>query len=76
MLDLLVADSVSGKGGVDEDEIVSNCFNFLMAAYDTTSFTLTCCSHLLATHPRVQDKLCAQIDAYWGEHEVRCYISF
>ena len=71
MLDLLVADSVNGEGGVEEDEIVSHCLNFLMAAYDTTSLTLTCCSYLLATHPQVQDKLCAQMDEYCEEHKVR-----
>lgn len=53
-----------------EDKIVSHCLNFLMAAYDTTSFSLTICSYLLATHPAIQDKLCHHLDKYWQENPV------
>ena len=53
-----------------EDKIVSHCINFLMAAYDTTSFSLAICSFLLATHPAVQDKLCHYLDQYWKKNPV------
>ena len=56
---------------MSDDEIISNCLTFLFAAYDTTSLTLTCASHLLATHPHVQDKLCSLLDTYWSQHKVR-----
>ena len=71
VLDLLMADcAAGGDEHVSEDEVVANCLNFLMAAYDTTSFALTCCSYLLATHPHVQAKLCDLLDHYWAEHQV------
>ena len=66
-----MAGSVNDNGcQLSDDEMVSNCLNFLFAAYDTTSLTLTCASHLLATNPRVQDKLCTLLDDYWSQHEV------
>ena len=83
VLDLLVAASERGGGGGGErgedqplrdEEIISNCLIFLFAAYDTTSLTLTCASHLLATNPHIQDKLCSLIDQYWSQHKVRAYV--
>ena len=78
VLDLLLRASEkqsSGLGedkslGLGEDNIVSHCLNFLMAAYDTTSFSLAICSFLLATHPAVQDKLCHYLDQYWKKNPV------
>ena len=55
---------------LSDDEMMSHCFNFLFAAYDTTSLTLTCATHLLATNSRVQDKLCTLIDDYWDQNKV------
>jgi cytochrome P450 family 3 subfamily A len=70
VLDLLVAASESaGDGQLTDDDIISNCLNFLFAAYDTTSLTLTCASHLLATNPHVQDKLCGLLDDYWDQNK-------
>ena len=53
-----------------EEKIISHCLNFLMAAYDTSSFSLTMCSFLLATHSKVQEKLCSHLDQYWKENPV------
>ena len=67
-----MADSESADDGLlSDEEIVSNCINFMFAAYDTTSLTLTCASHLLATNTHVQDKLCALLDDYWSENKVK-----
>ena len=71
VLDLLVVASETEENGtLTDNQILSHCLNFLFAAYDTTSLTLTCVSHLLATNTHVQDKLCALLDDYWSQHEV------
>ena len=77
VLDLLVSASEGGGEGktLGDDEIISNCLIFLFAAYDTTSLTLTCASHLLATNPHIQDKLCSLLDHYWDKHKVKLKIS-
>ena len=75
VLDLLVVASESEENGpLSDNQILSHCLNFLVAAYDTTSLTLTCVSHLLATNTHVQDKLCALLDDYWSQHQVHMYI--
>ena len=71
VLDLLVAASdENGDQFFSDDEILSHCINFLFAAYDTTSLTLACASHLLATNTHVQDKLCGLLDDYWSQNQV------
>ena len=71
VLDLLVVASETEENGpLSDNQILSHCLNFLFAAYDTTSLTLTCVSHLLATNTHVQDKLCSLLDDYWSQHEV------
>ena len=71
VLDLLVAAcEENGDQSLSDDEILSHCINFLFAAYDTTSLTLACASHLLATNTHVQDKLCGLLDDYWSQHQV------
>ena len=42
----------------------------MLAGYDTTSNTLGYTSYLLALNPDKQDKLCADIDAYYEKNEV------
>ena len=72
VLDLLVAArEENGDQSLSDDEILSHCINFLFAAYDTTSLTLACASHLLATNTHVQDKLCGLLDDYWSQHQVQ-----
>lgn len=43
------------------DTIVSNCFAFMIAGYETTSTALIYASWLLAKHPDVQEKLYLEI---------------
>jgi cytochrome P450 len=70
VLDVIVAASETEENGQLSDiQILSHCLNFLFAAYDTTSLTLTCASHLLATNTHVQNKLCALLDDYWSQHQ-------
>ncbi|CAF1280749.1 unnamed protein product [Rotaria magnacalcarata] len=45
-----------------EDEVVSNVFLFMIAGYETTSTALACSTYILATNPKVQDKLIEEID--------------
>ena len=70
ILSLLVASSENGDSQFSDEEMISTCINFLFAAYDTTSFTLSCASYLLATHPHIQDKICALLDDYWSQNKV------
>ena len=58
------------KKSLTDDDIVVLCTDFLLAAYETTSNTLGYISYLLALNPDKQDKLCADIDAYYEENEV------
>ena len=73
VLNLLVAaaSDCTDDGLFSDEEIISNCITFLFAAYDTTSLTMTCASHLLATNTHVQDKLCALLDDYWSQNKVK-----
>jgi cytochrome P450 len=44
------------------DEVVENCYAFLLAGYETTSTALAYTAWLLAKNPDAQDKLQAEID--------------
>ena len=75
VLDVMIAASETEENEqLSDNQILSHCLNFLFAAYDTTSLTLTCASHLLATNTHVQDKLCALLDDYWSQHQVHHYV--
>ena len=62
--------SSHSKKTLSDDEIVSLASVFMLAGYETTSNTLGYTSYLLALNPDKQDKLCADIDAYYEENEV------
>ena len=51
------------------DTIVSNCYAFLIAGYETTSTALAYSCHLLASHPEVQEKLYQEIRSTIGDTE-------
>ena len=52
------------------DIIVSNCYAFLLAGYETTSTALAYAAWLLAKHPEVQERLHDEILDNFGEDKV------
>lgn len=52
------------------DTIISNCYAFLLAGYETTSTALAYAAWLLAKHPEVQDKLYEEIFENFGDEKV------
>ncbi|CAB04112.1 Cytochrome P450 [Caenorhabditis elegans] len=53
-----------------KDEVVGQCFVFLIAGFDTTALSLSYSSFLLATHPKAQKKLQEEIDRECADPEV------
>lgn len=47
---------------ISTNDAVQHCLTFLVGGYDTTASTLCFVAHLLATHPRVQSRVLAEID--------------
>ena len=52
------------------DTIISNCYAFLLAGYETTSTALAYAAWMLAKHPEVQEKLHDEIFEKFGESRV------
>jgi len=48
---------------LSDDDIRANMLAFLIAGHETTALALTFALHALATHPDVQDRLAAELDA-------------
>lgn len=57
------------KAPMHLDTVVSNCYGFLLAGYETTSTALTYMAYLLATHPDVQEKLYEEIKEKIGNSD-------
>ncbi|XP_033639403.1 cytochrome P450 3A13-like [Asterias rubens] len=51
----------SKKTKLAMDDVVSQCVMFLLAGYETTLACLVFTTYLLAIHPDIQDKVCAEI---------------
>lgn len=52
-------------------EIVDHCVMFLLAGYETTAVALSYTTYLLALNAEAQEKLQAEIDAYFKDKPVR-----
>ncbi|CAO4377788.1 unnamed protein product [Caenorhabditis nigoni] len=52
------------------DEVVGQCFVFLVGGFDTTALSLSFSSYLLATHPDVQKKLQEEVDRECKDPEI------
>uniref|UniRef100_A0A7E4VEE3 Cytochrome P450 n=1 Tax=Panagrellus redivivus TaxID=6233 RepID=A0A7E4VEE3_PANRE len=66
LIDLLLQQDIirqqnENKPPMHIDTIVSNCYGFLLAGYETTSTALAFTAWLLAKNPHVQEKLYAEI---------------
>ena len=62
------AEDRSEQMRLSDDEVVAQCFAFLIAGYDTTSNSLTYTAYLLALNPDIQEKLIDEIKAYTAEN--------
>ncbi|EFP13112.1 hypothetical protein CRE_07732 [Caenorhabditis remanei] len=51
-------------------EIISQCFIFLIAGFDTTAISLSYVAYFLALHPEVQQKLQKEIDKECHDSEI------
>jgi len=61
----------AGKGNpLTEHEIVSQCFLFLIAGYETTAVTMTNTAYLLALFPEVQEKCYQEVLDTVGHEKV------
>ncbi|CAD6196012.1 unnamed protein product [Caenorhabditis auriculariae] len=63
LLKLLLNKENNEEKPLTKQQVVENCFAFLLAGYETTSTALTFCTYLLAKHQDVQRKLYEEIAA-------------
>ncbi|CAL2035668.1 unnamed protein product [Caenorhabditis brenneri] len=61
LLKLLLDREDDKTKGMTKQEVIENCFAFLLAGYETTSTAMTYCSYLLSKYPDVQEKLHQEI---------------
>ncbi|EGT38275.1 hypothetical protein CAEBREN_31543 [Caenorhabditis brenneri] len=52
------------------DEVISQCFVFVVAGFDTTALSLSYSTYLLATHPEIQKKLQEEVDRECPDPEI------
>ena len=70
-LQLMIDATAEDKGEhrrLTDLEIVSQCFTFIVAGYETTANALTYTAYLLALNPDIQEKLIDQIMEYISDH--------
>ena len=68
-------DKTSGnRQKLTDEDIVSHSLVFLLAGFETTSNTLGYTSYLLALNTEVQEKLQAEIDAYFEDKPVSYHL--
>ncbi|CAJ0962321.1 unnamed protein product, partial [Mesorhabditis belari] len=74
-VDLKAEEGISGRNAhiirrMLEEEVVMQCFVFLLAGFDTTSSALSYSTWYLAKHPQIQRRLQEEIDQVYGEEEI------
>ncbi|CAJ0956414.1 unnamed protein product, partial [Mesorhabditis belari] len=74
-VDLKAEEGLSGKNAhivrqMLEEEVVMQCFLFLLAGFDTTSNSLSYSTWYLAKHPEIQRRLQEEIDQVCGDREI------
>lgn len=57
------------SSGLTRDEISAAALLFFIAGYDTTASTMSFCVYNIATHPKVQERLVAEIVTVLGDQE-------
>ena len=57
--------------GLSDGEIAAHVTVFLRAGYETTAYTLTYTSYLLALNPDIQQKVQSEIDNYFNDNPVK-----
>lgn len=55
----------SPKTEWSDDELVAQCVQFFLAGFETSSLLLSFAANAIATHPEIQEKLVAEIDAVY-----------
>merc|ERR1719154_1042438 len=53
----MTGDENQTKAVMTDNEIIANCWVFLLAGFETTAGAITFTAYLLAKHPEIQDKL-------------------
>ena len=56
------------KKSLNNNEILSQAFLFLLAGSETTATTMTFLAYLLAKNPEIQSKLYKEIEKSFNEH--------
>ena len=67
---VLSENKVDGKQKLSDDAIYANSITFLLAGHETTSFTLTYTTYLLALHPDIQQRLYEDLKASIPDSQV------
>ncbi|KAK2604209.1 hypothetical protein N8I77_007157 [Diaporthe amygdali] len=56
----------NGSGGLSDDEIFANMFDYNIAGHETTAHTLNYCFHILSVEPQWQAWLQEEVDHVYG----------
>lgn len=55
-----------GAGGLSDDEIFANMFDYNIAGHETTAHSLNYCFHILSVEPQWQDWIREEVDHVYG----------
>lgn len=55
-----------GTGGLNDDEIFANMFDYNIAGHETTAHSLNYCFHILSVEPEWQDWIREEVDHVYG----------